>query len=83
MLPKCETLEVVKFEKIFQSINTPAIDKKNLTADQLYLEDICQAVAEAQCTPSLVKRDPGKNGPLPLAYHCQARIEILYFNTPR
>lgn len=53
----CETLPVVKFEPIEGEM--PTIKHFDLSTDQRYLRDICDAVSTGMCSESLSRRYPG------------------------
>lgn len=57
-LANCENLPVVRFVVI--SSDFPNIDRKDLSTDQRYLWDICQAVINGNCSSGLFQRQPGK-----------------------
>lgn len=57
-LQVCETLSVVSFSKIESSVDEFLSD--DLSTDQKYLYDICQAVKSGVCSEQLSKRQPGK-----------------------
>jgi hypothetical protein len=56
-LATCETLPVVCFEKI--EVDMPTVTLKNLSTDQHYLWEICNAVSTGQCSVGLLKKSPG------------------------
>ena len=56
-LPSCETLPVVPFDKI--QTDMPIVSLSDLSTDQQYLWEICDAIAMDQCSPSLSSRNPG------------------------
>ena len=60
LLKKCEQLPIVAFDNIKSDIPTLTIDVKELSADQNYMFEICQAVISGHCEISLSKRNPGK-----------------------
>ena len=60
-MANCENLPVIKFAAIsneFPKIDIEVI--KDLSTDQRYLWDICQAVTNGNCSTSLSKKHPGK-----------------------
>lgn len=57
-LANCENLPVVRFVLI--SSEFPEIDTKDLSTDQRYLWDICQAVKNGNCSSDLSLKHPGK-----------------------
>jgi len=59
-LAHCETLTIIQFEVITTQL--PEINKKirkDLSTDQQYLYDICQAVSCGTCSNCLANREPG------------------------
>lgn len=54
----CENLPVAAFHPIVTEM--PVIDKEDLSTDQKYLLEICNAVASGVCSESLSLRDPGR-----------------------
>lgn len=54
-----ENLPITNFRPI-RSENLPKLVPDDLSTDQKYLWDICQAVASGVCTESLLQRNPGK-----------------------
>lgn len=56
-MANCEQLPIVPFEPI--QVNLPEMNRKDLSTDQQYLFDVCQAVASGQCSNTLSKREPG------------------------
>lgn len=60
-LPLCEKMEVITYQPV--AGNMPNLDDKiinELSTDQKYLYEICQAVASGICTLELANRQPGK-----------------------
>lgn len=57
-LQQCEKLPVVKFNRINSTL--PDIPSRDLSTDQKYMYDICQAIITGTCSENLSKRDPGK-----------------------
>ena len=57
-LETCEQLSVVVFEAIESDM--PSVDGVDLSTDQKYLHDICNAVRSGRCSDDLSKRGPGK-----------------------
>jgi len=58
-LKDCEHLPVVFFKKMCCTL--PKItNKKDLSTDQLYLLEICEAINSGSCSEGLSKRNPGK-----------------------
>jgi hypothetical protein len=53
----CKKLPVICFEKI--EIDFPEVTASDLSTDQQYLFDICDAVIKGCCSQSLSRRDPG------------------------
>lgn len=58
-LVTCEQLPATAFHPI-QSENLPELVPDDLSTDQKYLWDICQAVMSGVCSESLTQRNPGK-----------------------
>jgi hypothetical protein len=58
LLHDCEKAAVVDFEAI--ETDLPQIDASELSTDQQYLYQICNAIKEGNCTASLAKKNPGK-----------------------
>lgn len=60
LLQNCEHLPVIEFQAV--ECNLPDITKSrdDLSTDQLYLLEMCQAIAKGQCDENLAKRKPGK-----------------------
>lgn len=58
LLAKCETLPVAQFKKI--ECEFPALDIRDLSTDQQYLNDICLAVKSGHCDEALSNREPGR-----------------------
>jgi hypothetical protein len=56
-LASCEGLPVVPFSKI--NCDLPAITATDLSTDQQFLLDICQAVMTGECSGDLSRRNPG------------------------
>ncbi|GBN05932.1 hypothetical protein AVEN_240286-1, partial [Araneus ventricosus] len=56
-LVDCEQLSIVSFLTI--QVTLPEINRKDLSTDQRYLLDVCQAVASHQCSKNLSEREPG------------------------
>lgn len=58
LLQNCEELPVAQFSRVDTSF--PEFRSYDLSTDQKYLYDICQAVKNGVCPTELSKRDPGK-----------------------
>lgn len=58
LLQKCETLPIVSYEPI--SCDFPSVTVDDLSSDQQYLLNICQAVITGECSVSLSHRQPGQ-----------------------
>ncbi|CAH1106694.1 unnamed protein product [Psylliodes chrysocephalus] len=58
LLPTCQNLPVVKFEKI--NVELPEFDLNDASTDQVYLYEMCSAIAKGDVPPNLSKRDPEK-----------------------
>lgn len=56
-LVNCQNLPVIRYEKIDSIF--PEVDSKDLSTDQKYLWDICQAVLKGECPAELANRNPG------------------------
>ena len=54
----CEQLSIVEFEAIESEM--PNVDCVDLSTDQEYLHDICNALRSGHSSDDLAKRDPGK-----------------------
>lgn len=59
-LKGCENLPVVQFTSIACELPEISKSRSDLSTDQLYLYEICDAVSRGQCDVSLAKRNPGK-----------------------
>lgn len=59
-LKDCENLPVVQFTPIACELPEITKSRSDLSTDQLYLYEICDAVSRGQCDVSLAKRNPGK-----------------------
>lgn len=57
-LKTCEQLPVVQYSAIMFE-NCPALDGADLSTDQQYLLDMCQAISTGQCSPDLALHKPG------------------------
>ena len=57
LMANCEQLPVIVFEKI--EADFPEVTADDLSTDQQYLFDICEAVITGCCSLSLSRRDPG------------------------
>ncbi|KAK3920111.1 DNA-directed RNA polymerase subunit beta' [Frankliniella fusca] len=79
-LDNCEQLPVKKFKMV--TVNLPDLSFVELSKDQKYLYDICQAIGAGNCPEDLARRDPG-----PLSHSrwltCANRILRLYISTYR
>lgn len=58
LLSGCEKLPVVSFTPIECTL-CEVTNKKDLSTDQLYLMEICEAINCGHCSESLLKRNPG------------------------
>lgn len=58
LLSDCELKPVVNFKIVDAEL--PEIDKKDLSTDQNYLLDICEAIKSGRCSDNLAKKNPGK-----------------------
>ena len=56
-LTECKTLPVTNFRPI--AVDLPVMNPKDLSKDQQYLYEICQAVSSGDCPTDLSNRDPG------------------------
>src|SRR6218665_96873 len=56
-MANCEQLSIVSFDKI--EVEFPEVTATDLSTDQQYLLDICEAVINGYCPPALSRRDPG------------------------
>lgn len=58
-LKDCEQLPLVPFESI--NCTLPDVtNNKDLSTDQLYLYDMCEAISSGSCAENLSKKNPGK-----------------------
>jgi hypothetical protein len=57
-LATCEQLPVVQFDKI--EVEFPQVSSTDLSTDQQYLLQMCQAVSSGNCSIDLSMRNPGK-----------------------
>jgi hypothetical protein len=57
-LPNCEELPVAHFNSI-EFENCPPVDGSDLSTDQKYLHDMCQAISSGHCPESLAMQKPG------------------------
>ena len=55
-LVNCQTLPVVAFEKI--DVTLPTVILKDLSTDQQYLWEMCEAISKVDCSLALSKRNP-------------------------
>ncbi|CAG9826869.1 unnamed protein product [Diabrotica balteata] len=60
LLEKCEHLPIVDFEIIESDLPELTIPSKELSSDQSYLYDICQAISNGNVYENLANRSPGK-----------------------
>ena len=58
-LVACETLPIVSFSPIDGDLPDMANLKSDLSTDQSFLYDMCQAISKGQCLDELARRDPG------------------------
>ncbi|CAH1103705.1 unnamed protein product [Psylliodes chrysocephalus] len=58
LLPTCQNLPVVKFEKIDGEV--PEFDLNDTSTDQVYFYEMCSVIAKGDVPPNLSKRYPGK-----------------------
>ncbi|CAG9830230.1 unnamed protein product [Diabrotica balteata] len=56
-LTNCQDFPVVNYDKIDSTF--PEVDSTDLSTDQKYLWDICQAVVKGECSSELASRNPG------------------------
>src|SRR6218665_943235 len=56
-MANCEQLSIVSFDKI--EVEFPEVTATDLSTDQQYLRDMCEAVINGHCPPALSRRDPG------------------------
>ena len=56
----CEELPLVNFKPIQGYLPEILMVLKDLSTDQKYLLEICQAISSGICSPDLAKRNPGK-----------------------
>jgi len=56
-LVNCQTLPVVAFEKI--DVTLPTVILEDLSTDQKYLWEMCEAISKGDCSLALSKRNPG------------------------
>lgn len=59
-LSNCEDLPIKNFSAIACDLPDITINRGDLSTDQLYLLEMCQAVSKGQCDDKLAKRKPGK-----------------------
>jgi len=60
-LQNCQSLNPVRFERIEGNVQELLTEvKKDLSADQKFLHDMCQTVAMGECTGGIENRQPGK-----------------------
>ncbi len=57
VLGNCQTLPVVLFDQI--EVVLPIVILKDLSTDQQYLWEMCEAISKGECSPDLSKRNPG------------------------
>lgn len=60
LLEACEKLPVIAYSPISVNSEMPDVNNVDLSTDQKYLRDICQAVSSGECSLSLAYREPGK-----------------------
>lgn len=60
LLLTCQNLPVVKFKKINGTL--PEFDLRDSSTDQIYLYEICSAIARGDVPLNLLNREPGKMG---------------------
>lgn len=58
-LDGCEKLDIVKFSQIEGNLPTMKL-QQDLSSDQKYLFEICEAVSRGECSEDLAKKNPGK-----------------------
>src|SRR6218665_946550 len=56
-MANCEQLSIVSFDKIEGEF--PEVTATDLSTNQQYLLDMCEAVINGYCHPALFRRDPG------------------------